>query len=485
MSKKVSRKKKKVTKRKGVKKKVVKKKADEGKAIGREGVRKFIADIEKQCDRGSYIFRGTTKKYSREDDGVNSSLYRRYKGEQGVFNAYHQPVHIEKEIVGRAKRHFPHNTSMIEILTELRHFNGDVTLIDFSRNLYVALFFACNGEFAEDGELILLDKGKIEDGRDIDYSKYGDVKNYDKQVAVIDPAPTQNSRSRAIGQHSVFVHAPKGYINKSQYKCWRIPQKDKKPMLDYLKDVHNIHTDTIYNDLIGFISNEENFQTAAVWFYKGNAKAKLGQYAEAIADYDKAIKLNPDLAVVYNNRGNAKFELDQHAEAIADYDKAIKLNPDLAEAYNNRGAAKATSGQHAEAIADCDKAIELNPDYTDAYNNRGNAKFELGDYGGGMADYDRAIELNPDYTEAYNNRGLAKAASGDPEGAIADYDKAIKLNPDYVKAYNNRGNAKVASGQHAEAIADFTTVKQLSPERAEEMDKMIAKCKAQKKNALK
>ena len=76
-------------------------------------------------------------------------------------------------------------------------------------------------------------------------------------------------------------------------------------------------------------------------YARGNAKHHLGQHFAAIADYDIAIRLNPDHADAYNNRGNAKSALGQHFAAIADYDIAIRLNPDDARAYYNRGIAKA------------------------------------------------------------------------------------------------------------------------------------------------
>ena len=69
-----------------------------------------------------------------------------------------------------------------------------------------------------------------------------------------------------------------------------------------------------------------------------------------------------------------RCDLGQHFAAIADYDIAIRLNPDDADAYYNRGVAKGKLGQHFAAIADYDIAIRLNPDYADAYNNRGYAK---------------------------------------------------------------------------------------------------------------
>ena len=61
--------------------------------------------------------------------------------------------------------------------------------------------------------------------------------------------------------------------------------------------------------------------------------------------------------------GKAKFIQGDYSGAIADYDRAIELNPDYVEAYNNRGCLLSPSWSDYEgAIANCDRAIELNPD---------------------------------------------------------------------------------------------------------------------------
>ena len=49
------------------------------------------------------------------------------------------------------------------------------------------------------------------------------------------------------------------------------------------------------------------------------------------------IRLKPDYATAYYNRGIAKDDLGQYFDAIADYDIAIRLKPDYATAYYNRG----------------------------------------------------------------------------------------------------------------------------------------------------
>ena len=63
---------------------------------------------------------------------------------------------------------------------------------------------------------------------------------------------------------------------------------------------------------------------------------KLGNYKGAIADYDKAIKLNPKDAKAYNNRGGTKNMLGDYKGAIADWEKAIELNPSYKKVLQSR-----------------------------------------------------------------------------------------------------------------------------------------------------
>ena len=57
----------------------------------------------------------------------------------------------------------------------------------------------------------------------------------------------------------------------------------------------------------------------------GMKKAQLGQLESAIADFDMAIRLQPNNAIIYYNRGTAKHVLGEDDSAIADFDMAIRL----------------------------------------------------------------------------------------------------------------------------------------------------------------
>ncbi len=100
-------------------------------------------------------------------------------------------------------------------------------------------------------------------------------------------------------------------------------------------------------------------------------------------------------AVAANNQGLVYNNAGDYHKAVGAFDKAIKLDPDLAIAYSNRAWAYIELGEYEQAIADCTRAIAVDPDLAIAYSNRGWAYIELGQYEQAITDYDRAIELDP------------------------------------------------------------------------------------------
>ena len=194
----------------------------------------------------------------------------------------------------------------------------------------------------------------------------------------------------------------------------------------------------------------------------GNAKGAKGDLDGAIADYSRALELDPKNVYAYNNRGLTKQSKGDVDGAIADYNRTLELDPKNAYAYNNRGLAKDAKGDYDGAIADCNRAIELDSKYAKSYRNRGVAKEAKGDVDGAIADYNRAIELDPKYADAYNNRASARQAKGDPDSAIADYNRVIELVPKYADAYNNRALANALLRNWADALAGYRRFCELS-----------------------
>ena len=130
----------------------------------------------------------------------------------------------------------------------------------------------------------------------------------------------QNPQRRVIAQKSVFLHPPEGFIDVSDNQIVIIPSTLKEKFLKYLRKHHGIFTETIYNDIHGFIRNQNIQRNAYIQFnlgltfqYKGYhaepSAEKQQAYKDAISHYDQAIELNPEDYAAYGNRGECWLHL--------------------------------------------------------------------------------------------------------------------------------------------------------------------------------
>ncbi len=107
---------------------------------------------------------------------------------------------------------------------------------------------------------------------------------------------------------------------------------------------------------------EFNPKNAEAFCYRGLLNNLAGYNKEALIDYNNALVLDKTLAIAYKGRGIVKDNLHDYKGAIADYDVAIKLSPDMV-AYHYRGSAKMMDGQTEDACADFKKSCELGFSY--------------------------------------------------------------------------------------------------------------------------
>ena len=140
--------------------------------------------------------------------------------------------------------------------------------------------------------------------------------------------------------------------------------------------------------------------------------------------YDRAIDIMTEL---YRGRGLCHLNLGEYQEAIKDFDAAINLNPDDADAYQGRGASYGQFKKHNQAVEDLDFAIRLNPNSANTFFTRGIVHFNKEDYDSGIRDFDRAIALEPSHADSYTGRGRCYLHLGEYRKSISDLDTAISL----------------------------------------------------------
>ena len=392
-------------------------------------VQDIISEIEQKSQGGGYIYRGERKCNLK----VSSKLYRDFEIEVEHFNI----ELVQKEMLAAAKRHtgdFPQDFRVdviaslqakgelteeaidFEILTEIQHYGGKTNLIDFTTDYFIALFFACDGRYDENGRVILQKTDEI-------------------RSLIAHP---RNPRHRVIAQKSVFIRPPRGFIETDKNDIVTIPANLKQQILEHLRDYHGISTEVIYNDLYGFIRNQDFHGDAYTYFYRGFACGNRG-----------------------DQEATSETKQTEYENAIKHFTDAIRLKPDLANAYFNRGVTYAFRGEFDDAIKDFDMVIQLQPDSPGDYYNRGNTYLDKGDFDNAIIDFNKAIELDTYYLNAYYNRGFAYFKKGNFDDAIKDFDTIIQLQPDHAESYNNRGETWLHLQEWERAKSDLITAKDM------------------------
>ncbi len=201
---------------------------------------------------------------------------------------------------------------------------------------------------------------------------------------------------------------------------------------------------------------------ARAFHERSNAYRSIGHLDKALADANDAVRIDHANAQGFDYRGNVFNNNRQYDRAIADYNEAIRLKPDDAQTYMDRGVASYFKNDYAAAIGDFDQAIKLDPKKSRAYTNRGAAYKKLGRTDQAIADESEAIKLDPLEPEYFDNRGLSYAENGDYDRAIADYNEAIRLKPQ-ANFLTDRGDSYHFKGDCDRAIADYDRALALNP----------------------
>ena len=189
-----------------------------------------------------------------------------------------------------------------------------------------------------------------------------------------------------------------------------------------------------FDQAVDYYTNQIRANPSSVNYLKrGQIWKHKKEYDIAIADYNEAIRLDPQSALAFNNRGYAWHNKKEYDKAIADYNEAIRLDPQSALAFNNRGYAWHNKKEYDKAIADYNEAIRLDPQSAEAYNSKAwlmatcpEAKYRDGKRA--VESATRACELSdgkePNY---FGTLAAAYAESGDFDKAVESQTKAIEL----------------------------------------------------------
>ena len=128
---------------------------------------------------------------------------------------------------------------------------------------------------------------------------------------------------------------------------------------------------------------------------RGQVLTKSGKTEEALAEFDRALALDPYNAQALYGRGLIYQSEKQHQQAIEDFTAANGLTPQRAEPLLGRATSYLALDKAKEAAADLDEAVQADPNNAPAWAARGLAYERLGDKAKAAASYGRAIAIRP------------------------------------------------------------------------------------------
>ncbi|WP_308312150.1 tetratricopeptide repeat protein [Streptomyces albipurpureus] len=219
-------------------------------------------------------------------------------------------------------------------------------------------------------------------------------------------------------------------------------------------------------ELLGLILSRGELPPAAgvkALVVRGRDRRNLGEYADALRDYRRAISLDESCQRAHYGLGETHRLLGEYEQSLECFGRALDLDPMDSWALSSRAQSKHALGRSEDALEDLNQALDASPGHGWALVRRAQVRRALGDGEGSLVDIRRARELDPDNPWIVGEYGEILRHLGRFEEAITLYDRALTLDPRYAWALGSRAMAKKSLSRTQEALADLATSLEIEP----------------------
>lgn len=163
-------------------------------------------------------------------------------------------------------------------------------------------------------------------------------------------------------------------------------------------------------------------ETHEAYTQRASEYSNLGEQELAISDFNKAIELHPtECPGIYQGLGLAYARQGAYEKAFLAFEKAVKVDPNVAGVYSAQADTYLELGDTASALASYDKAIELDPTWPWYYHSRGYVHVQEGNHSLAKADFEEAVRLDPNNSRFYHSLAWINRLQGNWEGAVNNY----------------------------------------------------------------
>ena len=140
--------------------------------------------------------------------------------------------------------------------------------------------------------------------------------------------------------------------------------------------------------------------------------------------YDEYVERFPDDPEGYRLRASHFSNVNRNADAIAEYERLLAVNPNYATAYNTLGYYWAERGDFAKAEDFLKRYRYLAPDQANPFDSLGELYARVGRYDEAEENLRKALAIKEDFFASYGHLGSVEVGRGHPEKAAVWFRKA-------------------------------------------------------------
>ena len=208
-------------------------------------------------------------------------------------------------------------------------------------------------------------------------------------------------------------------------------------------------------------SNENN----SLWYHnRGTLYLDDGKYAEAEAEYRKALSLEPQNAVFRVRLSEALYGQRKYAESEVAIREAVRLDPRDASHWNRLGNTVWALDRVGEAEEAYRKGVSIDPKHFWLNSNLARTLNRKGDFAGAETYARHAATLSPGNADIHHTLGIALKALNKVADAEAAFKRSLELDPKKAAVWNDYGNLQFNSTSYAAAESSYRKALELVPD---------------------
>ncbi|MGB2987368.1 MAG: tetratricopeptide repeat protein [Phycisphaerae bacterium] len=215
------------------------------------------------------------------------------------------------------------------------------------------------------------------------------------------------------------------------------------------------------------VALEINPNNAAWHAHRGYILEELGCWEDAAQAYGTALELEPgdrDVAVAF---GAGLCRLDQFSRALKVFEELGRLYPDFEPAYCHRIGIYAELGRHDQAEQMFYLAQDLNDSCPHCFFHMGTSLASRAQFDRAIYCWQRVLELEPEYIGVNRRIAQAHRAQGELDVAKEYYLREVRDDPGNTDLLYELAELTLESGQVEMAAAKFAQIVELDPTNVE------------------